>query len=264
MTFGANQDRYRLMQRGGGEVARAVRSFEEDGLQYCDVVNPDSAKMWNRCPVLDTIGVPIGAPSAKWDGTRPLTDYPLVVVLYLAELRTPIVIGKLRNENLQYTTTSNTNAVVAPESPPASEPPRPTDPPRVRDLVVALGGSKLVLRENGTASLVAKGNLDIRSADGVMSLASSEGAHANTDERYVLEGPLFDQLTLLITSINQLNVAVQALQVWAAATGSPAPESPVALAVPAPVLTTTEVGPVDRPALQSAMLRVSSKSMKQV
>lgn len=257
MTFGANQDRYRLMQRGGGEVARAVRAYEEDGLQYCDVVNPDSAKMWNRCPVLDTVGVPIGAPSAKWDGTKPLTDYPLVVVIYLAELRTPIVLGKLRNENLQYTTTSNTNGVVAPESPPANEPPRPTDPPRVRDLVVALGGSKLILRDNGTASLVANGNLDVRSTNGIMSLAAADGADSNTDEHYVLSGPASDKLEELVTAVNQLVIAVRALQARGGTTGAVAAAAFAAAVVSQPV---AEVTPVDRPALQSAMLRVSSKS----
>jgi hypothetical protein len=182
-----------------------------------------------------------------------------VVVIYLAELRTPIVLGKLRNENLQYATASQASdsALVRPEASPPDDPPQPTDAPRVRDLVVALGGSRLVLRENGTASLVANGNLDVRSANGVMSLATAEGSDANTDEHYVLEGPLSDKLEELVTAVNQLVVAVRALQTRGGTTGAAAAAAFAADVVLQPVV---EVTPVDRPALQSAMLRVSSKS----
>ncbi len=242
----SNRDVYRLLQRGGGVVARAVRSYELDGGQVCDVFNSDTGDTWRGCPVLESTGVPIGAPSEVFNGTKPLSGYPLVLLIHQSELRVPIVLGKLRNENLRYQATSD----ATPETP-------PTERPVVKDLVVALGGSRLILRDNGTASLVANGNLDVRSTNGVMSLAAADGGDANTDERYVLEGPLSEKLSELVTAVNQLVVAVLALQARGGTTGAEAAAAFAAAVSAQPVASVT---PVDRPALQSAMLRVSSKS----
>lgn len=100
----------RLQGVGGCDVFYAVRSYVRNGNQVCDIVNPDGALVHVGCTVINGQSSRIGAPPELWAGEIDPTIHPQVVALYRSLGRSPLVLCKLDNTEIQFVRESNAPA----------------------------------------------------------------------------------------------------------------------------------------------------------
>lgn len=178
------------------EVVYAVREYLDTGdntTRYVDCVNPDTGSQWARCTVANPTGIPIGAPSEAFSpGARPWADYPKVVIGHRAAGQSPIVLMPFTNTALQYSTTA---------------PSTPSAPPTPRDYVIANGGTKITVRDDGVLVITANGPVHVLLNGQPFSV--SEGG--DDDGRVALAEPLVTKLNEIITALNLLVTSLRAI-----------------------------------------------------
>ncbi len=188
------------------EVVYAIREYVQDGVRFCDVVNPDNGQQPSmQCPVMGHDGVPLGVPDKAWTGASDIRDYPLVIIGRRSDMRQPVVLGPLRNPSLLYTGGPS----------PAAGQESTSSPPQVGvgDRVMKNGGSTLVLRKNGNVALDTPGSLNVQLTNGVMRVTQDGEA----TDRALLANPTVTKLNELITSYLALLSALQTSLAIAAA-----------------------------------------------
>lgn len=196
------------MGRGPSDVGYAVRSYvSSKGAHLCDVVCVDnSLATYIGCYVLNTQGLRIGAPSEVWSGTIDPVVHPLVVVLHRYGGLNPIVIGRLDNASISFTTKGKSTAY---------DPDLDDTPGDVTtdDSVIANQGSALVLkgREGGGDIVAAPGRRFSVQLQAGGAFRVSDGAP--TSDGPVLAGRYVSRDAEVVATLNQIQSWLRALVV---------------------------------------------------
>lgn len=199
------------------EVVYAVREYVQNGVRYCDVVNPDNGQQpAMQCPILG--GEPLGVPEGGWGPKSNLLKYPLVIIGRRSDGRQPIVLGRLANPALVYTPGAPTKDGAQTGATQTSNTTSPTAY-GVGDHVIANGGTTFVLRKDGNTTLDADGSVNIQLTNGVLRVTQDGDA----EDRALLASPTVTKLNELIASYTALLTALNAAATAAAAPGVPDP-----------------------------------------
>lgn len=249
-------------------VCYAVRSYYVDGAQRVDVRNPDNAFYADQCLVSGRVSSPIGAPSAKFDGVIDPLKHPLVLVARLSEKRSPIVIDTIHS-GVIHTPRSPENAATSTAVSPTSSPPTvapntaaqaasPLDPdaagdtPMDGDYVVQNGGSRVIVRNDGSVVISAATDVTLT----VRGTGRVRVADENANESVALAGPTYEAIKTLQDKINEM-------QTWMSTYLSQIPviTLPSTAQVATPVSPwSAEVVAVDGNSIKSQLLKVSNRS----
>ncbi len=196
----------RIQGAGGCDIFYAVRSQIRDGYQICDIVNPDGALAYFGCTVMNGQGNRIGAPSEKWNGDLNGNIHPQVVVLYRSGGRSPIVLGRIDNPNILYSSEADNGANA--ENRDVSG-----DTVSLADVLMCNDGSRFVMKaaENGGDIIFSpvRGMQFQLQSDGVMRV-SRDGDAADGP---VLAQPYVDHDNAILDYLGRLHHFVSSLLV---------------------------------------------------
>jgi len=200
----------RLQGAGGCDVFYAVASYVRNGAQLCDIVNPDGALVYVGCTVVNGQSNKINAPSPPWAGDLLPGKYPLVVAMYRSLGRAPIVLGKVDNASINYTS----GAVASDEDDDAV-----ITKTELGDVAIANDKSKLVFKDTnsgGDIVIEPERNLKVQLADGASMRVSSGG---DASDGPVLAAPYVSRDDEIVTLLKQI---VEWINTMTATQGRPA------------------------------------------
>lgn len=236
----------RMMGRGPSDVGYAVRSYaDERGAHRCDVVCVDnSLATYMGCYVLNSQGSKIGAPREVWTGTIDPVVHPLVVILHRYAGMTPIVLGRLDNASITFTSDPKGETY----DPEVDDTPETTTPD---DVALANDKSKLIMKsssQGGDVVLSPERRFTVQlKPGGFMRVAQGE----SSDDGPVLASRAATRDDELIAKINEM-------QAWMRALLIPVPGGTSA---PVQAWTGADLLPVDPEDLASAVIRLPSRSV---
>lgn len=194
------------------EVMYAISAYVIDGVQYCDVSNPDSGQAQGvQCIVAGVDGKPLGVPKIPWVRGLNIRDYPLVIVGHRSDGRQPIVIDVLKNTSLVYA--DNAHAKVAGNN-------DDTDPSNLNDRVITNGGTTVTIRENGNVVIESAGDVSVQLSGGAVMRVSKGG---DAGDRALLATPAIDKFNEGSEAFNALLSALKTASDAAAAAATLTP-----------------------------------------
>lgn len=235
----------RLQGIGGGDVFHAVRSYVRGQVQFCDIVSPDANMAFFGCVVLNAQANRISAPSGPWQGELDPAVHPLVVVMYRSLGRTPIVIAKLDNPDVTYTSSR----------PAGGSQSRQVTNTTLDDVAIVNDNSRIVLmsEDNGGDVVIEPDrNLSVQLSSGVARITRSGGA---PDGPY-LAGPARDRDAAIVSALNTIiGLLRTGIDVVEYVNGVPVP---IGRTIPLPTL--LELPELNLADIRSAVLRLSSET----
>lgn len=216
------------------QIAYCVRYYEDDdGFAVCDLRNPDNGTILDRVSVSAWAG-PINAPADIWDDKIDPSKHPLVVFGMLPDVQGIAIVFGLAYPRQRYFKAGEATAS--------------SDAPTLRDTVIANGGSRVTLKEDGRVYITGVGTVAIVLQDGATLQVSEDG---DDGERAALAGEAYLNDTALAERVNKLEEWASDLMIDTN-TGTPVPTS----------IYSRPSSPVRfiLAKLQSALLRLSKKS----
>lgn len=234
----------RLQGLGGCDTFYAVRSYVVNGVQLCDIVNPDGAMMFFGCSVMNGQVVKVNAPSEPWVGQEiDETRHPLVVVMYRSLGRSPIILGVVDNPNIVFTG--------SPAEPSNVDDDTPTATSSLDDVAIVNDSSKVVLKsdeQGGDVIIDPKRGLKVQlGSDGIARI--SRGGEASDGP--VLANPYSNRDAEIVNLLNKIVSFLTVNLKTVLYTGG---------TTPMPVFTGEALSPVTIEEVKSAVLALSAET----